>query len=143
MKYKSVIGIASCIGELLYLHTNYPQTEAITFIPMSTPKQRVRGFNQTEKIAQRFAQLTEIPCRTLLKKTSTQLTSQAKQSTLQERKQNFEAQSIQYIFQHPPPRSVLLIDDVYTTGQTMNSCAKILLEHGVKEVHGLALAHGR
>ena len=142
MKYSSVIGISSCIAELLYLHANYPQTEVITYIPMSTAKQKVRGFNQTEQIARRFAALTQIPCEELLKKTSTQLSSQAKQSTLQERKQHLHSQELRYCYQHPPPHSVLLVDDVYTTGQTMASCAKVLLSHGVKEVHGLALCHG-
>jgi len=40
------------------------------------------------------------------------------------------------------PNKVLLVDDVYTTGTTMNECAKILKKAGVKEVIGLVLAKG-
>ena len=36
---------------------------------------------------------------------------------------------------------VLLVDDVYTTGATMNECSKVLKKAGAKEVFGLTFAH--
>lgn len=41
------------------------------------------------------------------------------------------------------PNKILLVDDVYTTGATMNECAKILKKAGVKQVFGLVLAKGQ
>jgi predicted amidophosphoribosyltransferase len=39
-------------------------------------------------------------------------------------------------------KSVLLIDDVYTTGVTVNECARVLKKAGAKSVEVLVLAHG-
>jgi predicted amidophosphoribosyltransferase len=37
-------------------------------------------------------------------------------------------------------RKILLIDDVYTTGSTMNECARVLKDSGAKEVWGITVA---
>ena len=41
----------------------------------------------------------------------------------------------------PPvvPETVILVDDIYTTGSTMEACARVLLENGVKNVYFLAV----
>ena len=39
----------------------------------------------------------------------------------------------------PLPEGVLLLDDVFTTGATLNECAKVLIEKGVREVFCITL----
>ena len=39
-------------------------------------------------------------------------------------------------------KKILLIDDIATTGATLNECAKVLKKYGAREVWGLVLAHG-
>ena len=43
----------------------------------------------------------------------------------------------------PQTRSVLLIDDIYTTGSTMEACTRILLKMGVEQVYGLTVCIGK
>jgi predicted amidophosphoribosyltransferase len=42
----------------------------------------------------------------------------------------------------PPPERIILVDDVFTTGSTMQECARELKRHGAKWVWGLTLARG-
>ena len=42
----------------------------------------------------------------------------------------------------PNLKSVLIIDDVTTTGTTLNKCAQVLKQAGVKKIYGLVVAHG-
>lgn len=143
MKYKSVKGIAEMFGKLLYLHTHFPDSEVITYVPISTEKRRVRGFNQAEVIAKAFSAATKIPVRELLIKQDHSLISQASKSHLQERLTSSQKTLFHWKPTARPPNSVILIDDVYTTGTTLNSCTEILKSHGVKVVHGLVISHGK
>jgi ComF family protein len=139
-KYKSVIGIARELGKLLYLHTEYPDADLVTCVPSAQQKQRLRGFNQAKEMAMTFSVYSQIPYQdVLLKKHST--TNQASLSTKADRLQNTQTYTL--LPRAKLPETILLIDDVYTTGTTLNSCAEILKKNGAKTVHSLVVAHGK
>lgn len=142
LKYSFIKGVATYLGELLYLHTNYPDVDAVTFVPLSKEKQRMRGFNQAEEIAKAFGHLTQLPVLPLLIRTQSSHSSQASLHSKHERLLNAKHQLFRYNTKIRAPTRVLLIDDVYTTGATLEACAAVLKQHGVKEVHGLVVAHG-
>ena len=139
MKYQSVIDAGRFCGRLLYYCAAVPQVECIASVPIHTKRLRVRGFNQAEVIAQTLAENCGIPHQPLLIRTihgSNQARVKTKQDRMTHVSGHFSLNP--KVFQLP--KSVLLVDDVFTTGSTLNECAKVLKQHGVQTVIGLAVA---
>jgi ComF family protein len=141
LKYQHEKGLATFLGQLLVYTATYPKVDIITAVPLHPSRQRQRGYNQAEEMAITIAKLLNIPYRPLLRKskpTATQATAANRTTRLKQLTNVFQSRPSD----QPIPKKVLLIDDVITTGSTMNECAKVLKEQGVIEVHGLAAAHG-
>jgi ComF family protein len=146
MKYKNVKGIATFCGEFLFTTTYYPDAEIVTSVPIHPRRKRERGFNQSEVMAKEFALQAGITYRQMLVKTKysqPQAKAKSKQQRLHNLDQTFAAHPLFKKFATRTPTSALLIDDVCTTGTTLNQCAKVLKEIGVLQVHGLVVAHGK
>lgn len=110
----------------------------VTFVPMSGKKKYKRGFNQSEIIAKRISERIKIP----IKKTMIESPSAESQ-----REQSYENRFLNAIGRYKvieeaglDGKSILLIDDVFTTGATINECARILKNSGVKSIFSLTLA---
>ena len=103
---------------------------AAMVIPLHKVKQRDRGFNQAELIAEQIAPQWNLPVVKnklhRIKYTSTQT-----QLNIDQRQKNMEM-----AFETTPalPEAVLLVDDVLTTGSTANACAKVLRDNGCRWV---------
>ena len=100
-------------------------------VPIHRNKFLKRGFNQSEILAQYISNLTSVPISTGLKK----LRETTPQSALnhEERKSNLQDVFV-WDFKKPIPEKIILIDDIYTTGETLKACAKVLRALGVKEL---------
>lgn len=114
-------------------------------VPVPIHKERLltRGYNQAELIARGISELTKIPLNTeILYRTKN--TKAQKELTADERLYNllgaFEADISFLSFQDV---TVLLVDDIYTTGATMEACTVALKYAGVKAVYGLCICAGR
>jgi len=142
LKYKHAKEIGHFLGDFLYFTTSFPKTDLITGIPLHFLRQAERGYNQSDLIGQRISKHSKIEYKTLLQRNK--LTSN--QASLQFRAQRFTNLQNIFIFIGDPKeianKSILLIDDVCTTGTTLNECAKVLKEHGASSVVGLTIAHG-
>lgn len=140
LKYNRVKRIAPILGDLLsdYLHTYAMPIDAIIPVPLHKQRLAERGFNQSELVAQRLAESCGKP---LLVKGLFRTRDTAHQVGLdaQERKQNMQNAFVWRRSSAPPPR-ILLIDDVLTTGATLNACAQALKAAGSREVRALTLA---
>lgn len=113
----------------------------ITGVPLFPRRNRFRTYNQSALLARSLARRLHIPCRTfaLLRVRDTQTQTHL---TAPERASNVRA-----AFQVPLPpmvagRRILLIDDVMTTGATVNECARALKLAGAANVLVLTLARG-
>jgi competence protein ComFC len=108
-------------------------------VPLHPLREKERGYNQSYYIAKGFFDNDidyinhKILVRVRSTKTQTELNREERQQNVQDA---FKVNSIEPI----KDKLVVLVDDVVTTGATMNECAKILLDAGAKKVVGYALA---
>lgn len=110
--------------------------DVVVPVPLSKKVLRERGFNQTEIIGKKIAKYFEKPFLNVVKKIKETL-PQNKLSREERLKNLKNAFSTDFSFKN---KKVLLVDDVYTTGATMNEITKIILSSGATEVRGVAIA---
>lgn len=109
-------------------------------VPLHARRQRERGFNQSEIIAKLFSEKLGLKINTNLRRVI--YTAQQAKLSGEERRKNLKDAFIFNASEGRVPEKVLLVDDVFTTGATMQECTKVLKNNGVKIVWGLALARG-
>jgi ComF family protein len=115
------------------------QPQAITFIPMTRNKKRERGFNQAEQLARELAQRLNLPLVKALEKIR-ETRPQASLSGV-DRLTNLETA---FRLASPPQCSnIILVDDVVTTGTTIETASRVLREGGYEKIFVLALARVR
>lgn len=109
-------------------------------IPISAARHRFRGFSQCEVIARKICQEFSWPLDLGLIKfkntpAQTKLSDQARRKN--------PCQAFRWSGAKLTGRSVILLDDVFTTGATLNEAARVLKENGAGKVWGLTLAKGK
>lgn len=107
-------------------------------VPLGWVRKRQRGYNQAELLAREVSRLTAIPLEPRALRRVRQTAAQARQPDEQARQEN--ARGAFELGKRPVSGSVLLIDDVATTGATLDACARVLLSGGAKAVYGLTFA---
>lgn len=113
--------------------------DIVTCVPLSKKRRRARGYNQAEEIAKYFCERLELDCDMSILVKVKEIEPFAK-STASER---IEMVSGAYEAVKPEliqDKTVLLIDDVLTTGSTTSEVSKTLVEAGAKEVIVLTFA---
>jgi competence protein ComFC len=106
-------------------------------IPLYSRRERERGFNQAGILGKIIAEQLGFPFITN-QLTRTRATAQQAKLSRANRQTNVAGA---FVWQSGSvPASVILIDDVYTTGATMQECARVLKATGVGEIWGLTLA---
>lgn len=110
-------------------------------IPLHKSKLRMRGYNQAELIAQELAVRLEIPVDDHLISRNRKTVPQKELDDIGREKNvenafKIESNSVKY-------KKVILVDDIYTTGTTIDACAKILLAAGAEKIYYVSLCIGR
>lgn len=107
-------------------------------VPLHPRRLRERGYNQAALITERLAEKVGLP---VLGETLVRSRMTASQTTLgaSERRKNVEG-AFRVRSNAVKGRSVLLVDDVRTTGATLEACADALREAGVVGVYAMTLA---
>ena len=113
--------------------------QVIVPVPLHWRKQRMRGFNQAELLAEELSGYTGIPVDSKLLEKGKATRSQKKLDATERKKNLREAFRV---VGNPSGKRILLIDDVYTTGSTMDVLSRALLEKGASHVFFLTLCIG-
>ena len=122
-----------------YVRKEFPDVDIVTWVPLSRRSQKDRGFDQAELLAKELAKRLERPCEGLLVKVRD--TQQQSRLTLPEdRRANvlgaYDLKKSAVI----RGRKILVVDDVITTGSTIDECCRVLATAGAAELHCTALA---
>ena len=118
------------------------ELDIILPVPLHPRRQRQRGFNQSALLARELGRYIDVPVKenVLIRKKYTP--AQAGLSKFQ------RMQNLRGAFEVREPetvrgKSILLVDDVFTTGSTVNECSMVLLQAGAQRVYVITLATGR
>jgi ComF family protein len=142
LKYHHNPRIALPLGDLLlrYLEAHPIAVDAVVPVPLHPDRLKMRGYNQAALLAKRLAQ--QLGVRLLENEIGrVRHTSQQADLSRAARLDNVHG-AFAWGGTAPPPRRVLVIDDVLTTGATVAAVAQALHAAGSQEIHALALARG-
>lgn len=127
---------------LLETQRQYPLSAAsrIIPVPLHPEREKARGFNQATVIGRELSRVTSIPLDevSLIRRHHTNRHRAGMDA--RERRETVENA---FFVRYPAMISgerVLLVDDVFTTGATVSSCARVLLEAGAAEIYVLTIA---
>jgi len=141
LKYRNLRALAAPLARLLndYLDTNPVPVEVLVPVPLHQKRLRERGYNQSSLLAQELGKLTKLPVVDDCLIRQRHAPPQARTSTVDERRSNV-ADAFTCRDHRLGDRQVLLIDDVSTSGATLDACAAALKAVGATSVWGLVLA---
>ena len=120
---------------------DWREIDGIVPVPLHPRKQRQREFNQAEYLAAGLSRVVKVPVvkrglrRIIDTPTQTKLDAESRRKNL---RGAFAARDASAFTN----RRLVLLDDVFTTGATMDSCAKTMKSAGAREVIALAVARG-
>ena len=114
--------------------------QALVPIPLHPSKKRKRGYNQAEEFASELSKLSGIPVYMDLVKRKKK-TKPLKTLNVSERQNNLKKA---FLFMQNDVKldTIILIDDIYTTGATLDAVAAVCHEAGIARVYGLTVAVG-
>lgn len=138
LKFARAMAAAQTIGQLLHEATPaLPPGTIITFVPTATSRVRHRGYDQAELIARAFAAARGQKVQTLLTRVG-----QTRQLGA-DRKHRLEQAAKNYVASRPEACKgveILIIDDISTTGATLEAAAYVLKKAGARTVHAAVFA---
>jgi ComF family protein len=111
------------LGERLAQSEFATEAEVLVPVPLHPSKQRQRGYNQAERIARGMAEVLGLPLRSDLLRRSRKTEAQARRAGTA----RWENVSGAFTARLPLPTGLILVDDVITTGATLEACIQALM----------------
>jgi ComF family protein len=142
LKYHSADCLCDSIGELLDRYPDRPtwKPDAIVPVPPSAKRRRERGIDQAALIAELLKErwIPDVEIRPLL------IRARHTAPNALMKDENARRTNVEGAFRAPEPVSgrILLVDDVFTTGATLEACREALVQAGAESVHFFTIAKG-
>jgi ComF family protein len=143
LKYKGAHELGEHLGKrygaLLADHHYADQFDLILPVPLHRLKLRRRGYNQSDSFAKGLSEAMQVAWSNSMLLRTIDTDTQTKKSRLD------RWQNVEHVFEVKSPdklkeKRVLLVDDVLTTGATLEACAAVLLQSGCSEVSIVTIA---
>jgi len=143
LKYNSILELSPILADLLIdqlIDIDFRGEVVITAVPLHRRRLNERGFNQAEVLAKIVAKKVGYEYKNLLRRKF----HLHRQVELSGAKRRENLQNVFSIIKNPEikNKTIILVDDVATTGTTLEECAKTLRIAGAKQVWGLVVARG-
>lgn len=140
-KYRNLRALGIELAELMhnYFRKNPVPGNVIIPLPLHPRRLRERGYNQSALLARDLGKLNGLPVVEDVLIRNTYTVPQARSSGVDERQRNVTG-AFTCSDERLRGTQVILIDDVSTSGATLNACANVLKSAGATEVRGLVLA---
>lgn len=152
LKYRFVVDLTESIRPLVKRYIYFLAKEkhfniladkpTIIPIPLHYRRLNWRGFNQAEIIAEIISEITSLRTENTILIRSSTSRPQAEIDKKSERLKNMDNQFKVFTDEKVRGKTLLLIDDICTTGATLNECARVLKKAGAKKVIGFVVARG-
>lgn len=143
IKYQNKFQVGIFLGKVLAANIQSTRSDwkidLIIPIPLHQLKKAERGYNQSYYIAKGMSKILNVPCSDQIVKRKKYTESQTTM-TLTERQENISKAFRIKNKNAVKEKTVLLIDDVITTGATISECGSILLESGAKKIFAASIA---
>lgn len=143
LKYRGQSDLGVALGRLagheLRQRGIHERVDLIVPVPLPEKRRRVRGYNQSERFARGLAEVLQIPCSDTAMRCVQKTQSQTRRGKLQRWlnvKDSFDVTQPDFI----AGQRILLVDDVITTGATVEACGVVLLSAGCKEISVACIA---
>lgn len=137
LKYHNAAWTAKPIAALMQIPAAW-EIDCIVPVPLYPQKERARGYNQSALLAGWLAKYYDLPMEAALLARVRDTGSQARMPDKQARAENVRGA---FAAAAADGMRILLIDDVCTTGSTLNAAAKALLSSGAKQVFALCACY--
>lgn len=134
-KERGLRHLAACAADLVVEHVERPVVDVITYIPPDAIRQLSRGAHPAKTLARGLAERWGLDLVPLLERERLA----GRQATLPYERRQANLRGV-FAAQGAPPRRVLLVDDVYTTGSTASAAASALRRQGARTVEVVTLA---
>ncbi len=122
--------IGSFLKKMQKSFENLEIYDIIIVVPVSNKRKKERGYNQSELIAKEISKIIKVP---IAKNILYKIKNTVPQSSLNKEQREQNAKGV-YMIKNQQKiinKKILLIDDIYTTGSTINECAKVIVQQGI------------
>ena len=111
---------------------NLKKYDIMIIVPISKQRKRDRGYNQSKLLAKEISKIIKVP---IQPKILYKVKNTVPQSSLNKKQREENAKGVYEVknISKLNNKKILIIDDIYTTGSTVNECAKALIEKGIEK----------